>query len=537
MELVRLEDRLDTLERSSRRIKAFIQDLRPLVGLSKRDQEAWDLLMGELESVDSIAGEVPFAEFRRIASEIAGLRTVERSGGRRLPPGLPRVRIITPASLGYRTWRWIFAPGMADGEFPARTFPNPLLPDSLIQELNRRIRPRRILAARDRSRREPLFLFMILESAGRRATLTWPGRTLEGDTIYPSVYVGEIVRHYERSPIVQLDREMTVRDPGACLRKIADTWRRGGLDDRAAEELLGSDVVARSRWEAQGAARGDIGCGVLSIDTAWHPSELNSLASCPFTSLARHRLKLRAETALDFEVPASEIGILAHAILRDFYTDPVPPVQAEAVRRMSGIIERRLAPVDVSGQGPYSVFDPGLWQIRRRQLVSTLLKYVEFAVRDAIGGFQTVADYLDKPFPNSRLGNTLLAGKPDHVAVHQRDGQIDGVRVDDFKYSALSSATAKQLRESMQVPVYAWLALQALGLDPNVRIEGRYLLLRSPSNPVVAQAIDGEVFRHVRERIERLLEGVEQGRLHPRPMDKQLCPDCDYRRLCRINGG
>jgi hypothetical protein len=204
---------------------------------------------------------------------------------------------------------------------------------------------------------------------------------------------------------------------------------------------------------------------------------------------------------------------------------------------MTAVIAKHLANVDVNGQGPYSVFDPGLWQIRRKQLVSTLMKYVEFAVRDAIDGFETLPQYLDQSLPEFRLGRVLLGGKPDHVAVHRQNGRIDGVRVDDFKYSALSGSTAKQLKDSVQIPVYAWLAMHAVNAGDGVRTEGRYLLLRSPSSPVVSHTIDHEVLDAVRAQIESLVEKAARGTLRPEPVDKQVCPDCDYRRLCRINGG
>jgi len=94
----------------------------------------------------------------------------------------------------------------------------------------------------------------------------------------------------------------------------------------------------------------------------WHPSELNSLSSCPFVFFARHRLKLRAAPAPDFEVPAMEIGILAHGILREFYSQPSLPHWIEARARMNHIITRQLARRRCEWQGPYSVFDPSLWR-------------------------------------------------------------------------------------------------------------------------------------------------------------------------------
>jgi hypothetical protein len=384
---------------------------------------------------------------------------------------------------------------------------------------------------------------MILDSATKRATLTYPGSTLEGDTKYPSVYVREIVRHFEEDPIIRpsrgaLSRNATLspRGEGEWLAAIADEWTKGSFSDERARQLLGSEIVNRINLERKGSARARLGAGFLPLDGVWHPSELNSLSTCGFVFLARHRLKLRIQEMPDFEVPVSEIGILAHEILRDFYSVPVPNSVDAARTRMNEVLARRLAAADVSGQGPYTVFDPSLWKIRRKQLLSVLNEYVEFAVRDAADGFQTQPEYLDSPLPSAALGTTLVAGRPDHIAVHRTAGRIDAIRIDDFKYSAASSNTNKQLKDSFQIPLYAWLAVQALGADAGAQIEGRYLLLRSPSNPVISCSIDQELFDGVRGRIDLLLEKVRDGRLEPDPADHQDCFECDFRRLCRLYG-
>jgi len=543
-ELERFENVLDEMERSAGPITGFISRLKPAASLTDRDRQAWRVLVEELEGApgDSFS----FVQFRKLASEIAGLRTVERFISSPLAPGLPRVRIVSPHSLGYREYKWIFAPGFADGEFPARSSSNPLLPDEAVEAINARIRPRRIMIQRDRNRKEPLYLFMILDSAVKRVTLTYPGSTLEGETIYPSIYVSEIARHFGDPPILRPSPYPLPRGEGEWLSAIAREWRNGSLTEDRARELLGSDIVERAKLEKKGAGRADIGRGVLSTDGVWHPTELNALADCPFVFLARQRMKLRAAELPEFEVPIMELGVLVHSILRDFYTEPVPaqpaqpaqPASIELARtRMNDIIARRLAAADTNGQGPYSVFDPALWKIRRRQVVSALSEYVKFAVRDALEGFETQIEYLDAPLPAAPLGEISLYGKPDHVAVHRSGREIDAVRIDDFKYSAASASTARILKESFQVPIYAYLALRALGAGEGVRVEGRYLLLRSPGNPVVSYPMDQAVFDDVRVRIDALMEKVRKGMLHPDPAERQECVDCEYRRLCRLYGG
>lgn len=536
LEFERLESFLDGLENSTETVARFLSKLQPAVPLIERDRQAWRVLVEELESI--AASKATFGEFRRMALEIAALRTVDRSTVA-TAPGLPRVRVMSPHALGARGYRWIFAPGFGDGEFPGRSPTNPLLSEEIVESINSRIRPRRLTSARDRARREPLYLFMIVDSAAQRVTLTYPNSTLEGEPMYPSVYVQEIARHFEVSPVMASPaalRHPLPKSEGEWRVAVADQWRKGSLTETTARHLLGNGLIDRAQLEAKGASRAHLGRGVVRLDGVWNPSELNALNSCPFVFLSRYRLKLRVVETPDFEVPALEVGILAHSILKDFYLQPVPSSIDEARALMNTVIARRLAGADVNGQGPYSVFDPSLWKIRRRQLVSVLNQYVEFAVRDSAAGFQTEPAYLDAPLPPASIGCVTLAGKPDHVAVRREGDEIHALRIDDFKYSAASSSTTKQLKESFQIPVYAYLAANALGADSTVRIEGRYLLLRSPGTPVVSHPIDKAVFEEVRIRIEELVEKVAQGRLAPDPADRQSCTGCDYRRLCRLYG-
>jgi hypothetical protein len=559
-ELKRFEEFLDSLEHSTDSILGFLSRLQPPTWLTQRDRHAWRVLVEELESIDPLplgeggrANSAPgeghsFADFRQLVSEICGLRTADRFISMPLPPGLPRVRIISPHSLGYREYKWIFAPGFADGEFPSRPAPNPLLPDEVIEAINARIRPPRLMNSRDRGRREPLYLFMILDSALNRVTMTYPGSTLEGNTIYPSTYVREIERHYQDSPLTRPSPSVEAspcraralrplpRGEGEWLSTVTIEWRRGLITDERARLLLGDDIIERAKFESMGTARANVHGNGLPPDHIWHPSELNTLTACPFVFLARHALRLRSREVPDFEVPAMEMGILVHAILRDFYSEPVPAAADAARTRMSEIIARRLSSADISGQGPYSVFDPSLWKIRRTQVVSVLTEYVHFAVRDALDGFETQVQYLDSPLPAAQLGQAVLAGRPDHVAVHRTGGRIDAIRVDDFKYSAASSSTSRLLKDSFQIPIYLYLAAQALAASETVRMEGRYLLLRSPGNPVMSCSIDSAVFDDVRNRIDTLVSKAGGGRFRPDPLDKQVCMECEYRRLCRLYG-
>jgi RecB family exonuclease len=539
-QLERFETYLNELERTDATPLEFLRRLQPGDTLTARDHEAFRTLCQEIEAVDALVGVVPFERFRRTVSEIAGLRTADRLTNpiaAAPPPGVPRVHVLPPQALGHRSYRWIFAPGFADGEIPAPSMANPLLKDELIETLNGRAQPRRLQTSRHKNRKEPLYLFLLLDSASERVTLTYPGSTLEGEAIHPSIYVNEILRHYgAKASELSVLPPWRPRTRGDFLRAVAFAWRADQLERSQAVELLGDDIVRRALLEQSGTSRADIGAGVLPVDVKFSPSELDKLAACPFVFLARHRLRLQASELPDFEVSPRDVGSLAHRILREFYSTPISGSEAEEQERMQQIVQRQLAQVDIDGQGPNSVIDPSLWRIRRPQLVRALLEYVKFAVRDAKDGYETLDEYLDENLPAASLGSVLLGGRPDHVAVRRSTGLLTGIRVDDFKYSAASSASNKRFEDSVQIPVYAHLAASALKAGPEVPIEGRYLLLRSPSTPVVLQQVDSVLLDEVRARIEGLVDKVRSGELHPAPAQMDECSRCDYRRLCRFFG-
>src|SRR5262249_43585514 len=154
-------------------------------------------------------------------------------------------------------------------------------------------------------------------------------------------------RHYDPTPVVRVDREVRVKEVGEFRRRAAQDWRNDRIDVSHAEQLLGAETVRRSLWEQSGIGRANLGQGFLQTNGVWNPSELNDLAACPFVFLARRRLKLRSIELPDFEVPPSEVGNMAHRILREFYSQPTPDSEQAALARMLEIIERQLAPVDI----------------------------------------------------------------------------------------------------------------------------------------------------------------------------------------------
>src|SRR6185369_9557282 len=107
-EIQRLEALLDRLESGTHSIAEFLELLQPSRALTARDRQAWRVLSEELRSIAEVfQGNPTFTEFRSIAMEVAGLRTIDRLSGHSSAPGVARVRVMSPWSLGYREYRWL----------------------------------------------------------------------------------------------------------------------------------------------------------------------------------------------------------------------------------------------------------------------------------------------------------------------------------------------------------------------------------------------------------------------------------------------
>src|SRR2546426_4980744 len=118
------------------------------------------------------------------------------------------------------------------------------------------------MTSRDRNRKEPLYLFMMLDSASRRVTLTYPGSTLEGESISPSIYVGEIGRHYGSAVGAVYDRPGAHRPPlqpigqGEWLSAVAEEWRGGGDTQQRAQKVFGGEKFRQAETETRGTGPG-----------------------------------------------------------------------------------------------------------------------------------------------------------------------------------------------------------------------------------------------------------------------------------------
>src|SRR5262249_31322083 len=219
--LHRLETWLDAMSEARQTAAEWLSEVSSPPEMSGRGGEAWQALSDEISSIGAFGGAIPVEEFRALALDICAIKTIQRGPLQPKTAGSSGVSVLHPSSLGSRTYKWIFAPGLVDGEFPAASSGNPLLPEETLEALNKTLWPRRVLTPRDQYRRDPLYLFMLLDSAAERTTLTFPTATINGEPIVPSMYVAEIKRHFSSDVIEKLELEFPIREIGECRRRIA----------------------------------------------------------------------------------------------------------------------------------------------------------------------------------------------------------------------------------------------------------------------------------------------------------------------------
>lgn len=310
------------------------------------------------------------------------------------------------------------------------------------------------------------------------------------------------------------------------------------LDPRAPSDawngrvFLGDEVAKRRLGAAVGGDAPERTVAVTAIERA---------AGCAFAGFARRVLRIRRTDDLGESADARERGTLVHRALDAAFEGAREAGPADARRVLAAA---RAAALRALGA------DSAMAPLRREAIAQ--------AVADAIG---VVARSLDAADPvrflvgERRFGHgeadpwRALALEPSgdaegSPAVVWVDGQIDRVdistdgrraRVIDYKTGRIPSAD-EHGKSAFQLPLYAAVVSRALGCDD---VEAAYVSVRQRG------AIDewprasedrvalGARRVEIAEAARRVIVGMWQGEVGPRPVKATLCTRCDARDVCR----
>jgi ATP-dependent helicase/nuclease subunit B len=585
----RLVTVLDAIDQSGP-WRAQVERLRGLVGELGLEAESLDHLFLALDERGAVLDglgradeDLPWAEFAR---EVEALVRDVPASAPAAPAGVVRVATVEEAE-GVRA-RHVLLANLAEGTFPAREAldPDPAAgPDAEADA-----RPDLAFA------REMLRFLRVVGSADDSLTLAYPTTDEKGQALLAAGFLDDVQRlftpeawdscHESRrrlDPV--LDADLAGAPAEARVRAVSQALAGGGDEElgllarspRHRPALEGAAAALRVAHRRQhrkafGPHDGRLGdpraIARIAADfgpdrPAFSPSQLESLAFCPFQFFLRYVLRLEpADDRDELDDDHATRGRRIHRVLETLHTrlHDVPAGDGEALtdRVVAGIDAAIGQLIEEDGR-PASDVDRGLRAIEHARLIRTGRRYArQFAGyfdgeegRAECHRFEaTFGDPEQPQWPALVLGSPAeavqLQGTIDRIDLVRAEGRTL-FRVIDYKSGPCPTAGDIAAGLALQLPLYALaverIILSGLGATP---LDAGYWALRDKGyRAALKMAAPGAGDAKALERWESYRQGLEAyvlalvGRLrqaafpvHPRSAD--CTRNCDYRTACRI---
>jgi RecB family exonuclease len=497
--------------------------------------------------------------------------------------GRDGVAVLTPLELRGLSFSTVVFTGLAEGGFPVRARPDPILGDGARRAVSESLGVRLPLAE-DRDAESMLLFGFACEAARDRLVLVAPrtdaatGRPrlpsrllLRIASLAASHPVGleEFLGGDPLKPVWRRVSGTPEFDAGVVWvdereRDVAALASLSGPSGRAAaltylSGVLGRPGAAERRTVAWRAARSpSVGSwdGLLGEEARaalatrhpfraeLYPTGLERYITCPFTFLIRSVFGLRApeEPGESLEMDAMEFGSLAHAILEDVYED-VRVRDLDLVEALAVLDDRwraRCAEAEAAGVTGAAL----AWDVRREVLRADLRMSLRLdPVFRPDGGRPLDVEWRF----GDRFGNAVTLDLDDGVSVRFA-GRLDrvdhtpaGARVLDYKTGKGSWESAR-LDDglSVQLPVYqlavrqGWASLAPGRAEPaQVSSAYRMVTRRGEFADLGLRGDEDAAQERLRELVGGALALVDAG-LFPRSRwDK--CDYCDIRYACGVS--
>jgi RecB family exonuclease len=497
------------------------------------------------------------------------------------------VRILDAPQARGLSFEVLFAIGLNADLFPRQAQEDPFLPDPDRRRLRETSR-RPIGVSAESREEEHLMLALLLGAARRHLTVSWQRADQEGKARSPSLALRELARvafgtgdlggieeRAERIPAhpteqgcsaVRRHGLLSTADAGVTLALLARSPAAmlARLDEAGAGGLSGDPAILKpglaflEAIEAgPGAAHPFDAMPGLPVDPHAYgsPSRLEALGACPQNFFFRHLLHVDewGDPTEEHDVESRELGVAAHAVLRDVYATlieegrlargPTAPAIDRAVGLLPAAWARRTGSIAARLRPLYS----GLFDLIGAQWIAALERFLERDLRD----LEERGLSVDQVEEAVRVELPLVAGAPplvlrgrfDRVSTHA-DG---GLLIADYKTSGKLAEhvdPAQALKGSrIQMMLYALMAertgrgpaghpveAEVIGVGPLFAAErpGARNATRALLQPrKLAEAREG--FLETLQVLRRLADAG----LHPLNAKSRVCSYCPYQRACR----
>jgi len=510
--------------------------------------------------------------------------------GARLPSGtqdLPGVHVLDAMAARGVRFRALFIIGLND-----KVFPRSIQEDAFLRDADREILCRdlgyKIPRKLDGFDEERLLFALLLRSARERLYLSYQRGDRNGRPLSPSGYVVQLHRELNgRGAPGSPDREPEL----AIRRRPMEQWTSWPCDLRLlTPHEMGLRLILQSGF-ASGSVAGGLaalgrpvallaqGLGALasiegpdlalttfdgfigqdpsrvSQQKPLSPTALERYARCPFQYYAAQVLRLASMPAPESvsELEARACGDLCHKILRAYYErfqqTGLPVAEIRPLEALAWLADVA-AEVFAEFERVEAIGYPLLWEVAKEEVFGlakelVLSDLVELSESGYLPSFFELAvnGTMDLG-PSSRVP-VLIRGVLDRVDL-KKTGDKVRVRVIDYKYTRASrmkagdrDLTVAALRaERLQPALYLHLAKNVL---PDVVAEAdsaafyflgsRWTDMPIQKKTLEASCWDGEPGLRIKKTLQRILEGIEEGRFSILPGN--YCGHCDFASACR----
>ncbi len=501
--------------------------------------------------------------------------------GARVPrgrTGRDGVAVLTPLELRGLSFHTVVFTGLAEGGFPARGRPDPLLGDAERRRVGSALGVRLPLAEQRDAESLLLFAFAC-EAARERLVLLAPrSSAADGRPRLPSRLLLRLASLAAGHP-VGLDEFLDGEPLGPVWRRLAGStaysddvvWvdererdtalllalgsagRRAAARSYAASVLGDGDTAARrlGAWRSarspvpgpwDGLLGADARAALASahpFDAEMHPTRLERYVNCPFAFLLRDVYGLQApdEPGDSLEMDAREFGTLAHDILQRTYQQVIDGDLRRDGATAAVLTAWEVCCAEAEGRG---VTGAALsWEVRRELLREDLVETVR---RDPVFSDSTgrpagvewrFGEAVERPvaleLPDGRT--VRFAGRLDRV-----DVTPSGPRIIDYK-SGGGGTERNHIKErlSVQLPVYRLAFRQAGGGDhASITCLYRLVTRRGGFEDLVLPQDEVASTRRLRALVATAVALVDAG-MFPRTT-RQRCEYCDVRYACGVSG-
>jgi|LSQX01.3.fsa_nt_gb RecB family exonuclease len=521
------------------------------------EQQVLFRLLQNMAGLDRFGASAPLPEARALLRH--ALQVVTLPAGKFQQSG---VNILPLTALAGLSFPVLFLPGVTSNNYPVPPRHDPLLPELETPA-----------AKAEKLSQEALYFTLALQSAVKKAFLSWPRTDAAGDReLLPSFYLsccGEALLG-KRPGLQELHRLPGYRRLSAGAVPAAEEavyeydydlacCRRPDLASKAGrylrrlspflERVLDFDASARTTHFT--AYQGIVGAasagkGSNSPESGLAVTALEEYARCPYSYFLKHLLRLQPleepEAALGLS-PARR-GLLMHRILELFYREsnsrgllPVLRFPGENEALLEEICRRELA--------EFARFNPPyfdlLWELEQLELVAMAQALLAWEIE---AGEPFIPEHFEFNFDRVNNGAGFCLELPGGERLFLR-GRIDRIDSDGKRLRVIDYKTGRKRGKNdsfeggtaLQLPVYLLAAARLCGTDPAQAEACAYFLSAGGVERVAFSGQDWpEKEQALVETIAVINGGISDSFFAPFPgANGANCRSCPYKAICGPN--